>query len=68
MTKKLYRLSATIKNVGCLIELDRSVMNMMKVKALGQPYGTPEVTWKGKEDIPETRKQYCLFSMNYETS
>jgi hypothetical protein len=50
MIRKILRSSAKFKNWQWLIELHRSVINMLKIKGpRTEPCGTPEVTSNGKE-------------------
>jgi hypothetical protein len=53
LARKILRSSAKIKNLQWLIELHRSLMNMLKRKGpMTEPCGTPEVTLKGRERVP----------------
>jgi hypothetical protein len=54
MTRKILRSSAKIKDLQWLIVLDRLIMNTLKRKCpRTESCGTPEVTLKGKERVPE---------------
>jgi hypothetical protein len=61
MTRKMLRSAANIKNVQWLIELNKSVMNTLNRKGhRTEACGTPEVNWKGRERMRETRNRDCL--------
>jgi hypothetical protein len=61
ITRKMLRSSANIKNLQWLIVLHRSLMNTLKRKGpRTEPCGTPEVTLKGRERVPEIRTRDCL--------
>jgi hypothetical protein len=61
MTWTILRSSTKIKNVQWLIELHRSLMKTLKRKGPRiEPCGTPEVTWKSRERVPQKRTRDCL--------